>query len=79
MTTAAKTTPDYLVVWQDDGPHIQSKVSVGTCDPQQMTNNDWVKAAALSEGYSFSDADDLIEKGYELLLVCIYPAAFYDQ
>jgi len=40
----------YLAVWRgDECEFIQSEVEIGINDPHQMTNNDWVVAAALSE------------------------------
>ena len=72
------TTQTFLVVWRDDGEHLQSSVDIGITDPHQMTNNDWVVAAARSEGWSDEDAAALVEQGYELLLVCDFPARFFD-
>jgi hypothetical protein len=69
----------YLAVWRgDECEFIQSEVEIGINDPHQMTNNDWVVAAALSEDYSPEDAQALIEQGYELILVCPMPTAFFN-
>lgn len=72
------THPTYLVVWRDDGEFLQSMVDIGVTDPHQMTNNDWVIAAAKSEDWSDEEAAALTENGYELILVCDFPATFYD-
>lgn len=69
----------YLVVWRDEGEFTQSQVLMGVVDPHQMTNNEWVYDAAISEGYSEEEAKDLINRGYELILVCDFPSVFYDQ
>jgi hypothetical protein len=73
------TTPTYLVVWRQDGEFLQSQVNIGILDPRQMSNNDWVSAAAKSEGYTSQDVADMLASGYEMILVCDFPAAFYDQ
>jgi len=65
-----------LVVWQDDGDVIQSKVKEPE-NPSSLSSNDWVKLAAVAEGCSEEEADFLIESGYVLFLVCPFPSSFY--
>jgi hypothetical protein len=73
-------TQTYLVVWRGtEDQFVQSEVDLGICDPKQMTNNEWVREASLTEGYSAEDAAELTENGYELILVCPMPEAFFDQ
>jgi len=73
-------TQTYLVVWRGtEDRFIHSEVDLGICDPKQMTNNEWVREAALTEDYSAEAAAELIKDGYELILVCQMPEAFFDQ
>jgi hypothetical protein len=76
-------TPKYLVIWRgDEDEFMQSEVDIGILDPHQMSNNEWAHAAALSEGYSRADADQLVNgtgNGYELILACPMPSAFYEK
>jgi hypothetical protein len=70
------TTQTYLVVWRADHDNfLQSAVDIGILDPQQMTNDEWVEAAADVEDYEGS----VLEDGYDLILVCPMPEVFYDQ
>lgn len=68
----------YLVVWRDDGETLQSEVLLlsGT-NPRSLSNNDWVEHAALSEGYTSEDVRSMLERGYDLYLVCDFPENFY--
>lgn len=66
----------YLVVWQSDGPVIQSKVMFNG-DVTNVTEEYWVKVAAASEGYNLEEIDAIIETGYSLFLVIDYPTHFY--
>ena len=68
----------YLVVWRDDNELMQSKVNF-LGDPETLTNNDWVALAAKSEGYSNVEVKGILERGYDLYLVCNMPAEFYDS
>ena len=69
-------TNDYLVVWEDDVGVTQNRVSTDA-PPSSLTETDWVKLAAASEGYSNEEIDALIERGYGLFLVCPFPTVFY--
>ena len=69
-------TNDYLVVWEYNAGIIQSRVSTDT-PPSSLTENDWVKLAAASAGYSNEEIDTIIEWGYDLFLVCPFPTVFY--
>lgn len=61
----------YLVVWQVDGPVIQSKVTTHL-DPETISEKMWMQLAALTEEY---DPDEI--KSWDLYLVIHYPERFY--
>ena len=65
-----------LVVWQDEGDVLQSKVTTPE-DPTSLSSNEWVRLAAISEGYTEEEIDGLIERGFGLFLVCPFPTVFY--
>jgi hypothetical protein len=67
---------DCLVVWQDDGNVIQSKVKEPK-NPSSLSSNEWARLAAAAEGYTEEEVDLLIERGFGLFLVCPFPSSFY--
>ena len=73
MTTPKITeeSRDFLVVWQWDGPVIQSKVST-YLDPDTLDNKRWVYLAALTEG---CDPEEI--GSWDVFLVIPYPEKFY--
>jgi hypothetical protein len=74
-----KTMNSFLVVWRSDGAEfIHSTVTLGgLVDARQMTNDEWVDAASVSEdNYPAEYAPSLA--GYELVLVCDWPTTIYN-
>ena len=62
----------YLVVWQMDGPVIQSEVILSDNEsPENMTNDDWIIAAMRAED------DDSGMRSYSLFMVIDFPSKFY--
>lgn len=71
---------DFLVIWRgDEDEYLQSKVELPSIlDPRKMTNNDWVKYASVSEGYTEAQSEAMLERGYDLIIVCPFPSEFYE-
>ena len=70
-----KPSKTYLVVWRADHEEfMQSAVTMDAdIDPTQLTNNEWVTRAAITENETINTEVD----GYDLILVCDMPVNFY--
>lgn len=67
----------YLIVWRGDEDDFFQTVVELEGDALDIPTNKWVTLAALAEGYSLDDARDLVERGYDCILVCDAPTNYY--